>query len=343
MGILLTLNPLSKIIVQSVTRLFPLHSCIRAFDFRFHCSFLGSQLFFQHWLAVIGKKKIPLNRPSVSVVAHIVNPFQYKTPFPQPGNDLMGQGLPGIEFHKRAFHIHLGEPPQQVLAPPKRLQLEPLHIQFKQRRPGNLFGRYKIDQPPHLDRLCANLAELARHLGDNTAVRAICELALQHPASRPYNTMELFIELGHALVGLGLPQEAAEAYRRATALRKEYGSVFRIMASEAGLAQVYLAQGDCNQALAHVETILAYLADHPALEGSIDRYPVFMTCYQVLVAAEDPRAQEVLEAGYNLLMDRAAKIEDPTTRRSFLENVPVNREIVEIWERLQGAQAGAGG
>jgi hypothetical protein len=68
-----------------------------------------------------------------------------------------------------------------------------------------------------------------------------------------------------------------------------------------------------------------------------------MTCYQVLVAAEDPRAQEVLEAGYNLLMDRAARIEDPTTRRSFLENVPANREIVETWERLQGAQAGADG
>jgi hypothetical protein len=56
----------------------------------------------------------------------------------------------------------------------------------------------------------------------------------------------------------------------------------------------------------------------------------------VLGAAGDPRAREVLEIAYLQLQERAAKIEEEALRRSFLENVPWNREIVKLWEKQQG-------
>jgi hypothetical protein len=56
----------------------------------------------------------------------------------------------------------------------------------------------------------------------------------------------------------------------------------------------------------------------------------------VLDAAGDPRAREVLEKGYAELQERAEKITDEALRRSFLENVPWNRELVKLWEEQQG-------
>ena len=100
----------------------------------------------------------------------------------------------------------------------------------------------------------------------------------------------------------------------------------------AGLARVALAQADHAQALAHAQEILDHLAAYPRLEGTWEPLRVYLTCYQVLHAHDDPRAEAVLEAGYRLLQERARKIEDGDLRRSFLENVPHHREIVAAWE-----------
>jgi len=62
----------------------------------------------------------------------------------KPVNNLMGQCLPSVQFHKRAFGIHIRKAFQQVRAPSKRLQLKSLHIQLEQRRPGNLFAAVRF-------------------------------------------------------------------------------------------------------------------------------------------------------------------------------------------------------
>jgi hypothetical protein len=87
-----------------------------------------------------------------------------------------------------------------------------------------------------------------------------------------------------------------------------------------------------------VDSILDYMVDNPGLIGCREPYYVFLTCYEVLSATKDPRAEAVLETGYHLLMDRAAMIEDEPIRRSFLENVAVNRKIVTTWDGLQRPQ-----
>jgi tetratricopeptide (TPR) repeat protein len=136
--------------------------------------------------------------------------------------------------------------------------------------------------------------------------------------------------LGHALFGLGRLAEAAEAYQQAVALRHELKEHHLAMESLAGLAHVFLVQGDLPYARAQVEEILE------ALEaGSLDRtnepIRVYLTCFQVLEEAKDPRAQDVLEIGYELLQERAAKFGDEPLRRAFLENPPAHRVFLAIW------------
>jgi hypothetical protein len=71
-----------------------------------------------------------------------------------------------------------------------------------------------------------------------------------------------------------------------------------------------------------------------SLDGTYEPMRVYLTCYRVLEASKDPRAAEVLATAHSLLQERAAKIEDEEMRRSFLENVPAHRELVEVWENV---------
>ncbi|MCP4536305.1 MAG: hypothetical protein GY832_04090 [Chloroflexi bacterium] len=57
-----------------------------------------------------------------------------------------------------------------------------------------------------------------------------------------------------------------------------------------------------------------------------------MTCYRVLRAGLDPRAETMLNTAHTLLQEQAAKITDPELCRSYLENVPAHREIVCEWQ-----------
>ena len=134
--------------------------------------------------------------------------------------------------------------------------------------------------------------------------------------------------LGRALTAQGRLSEAAEVYRQAADLRLELGQPHLAMEPLAGLAHVALAQGDLAQAQAHVEAILSHL-ETGSLDGTDGPFQVYLTCYRVLCAAGNPRAQAILSTACRLLQERAAQIGDETLRRSFLENVVAHREIVE--------------
>jgi tetratricopeptide (TPR) repeat protein len=138
--------------------------------------------------------------------------------------------------------------------------------------------------------------------------------------------------LGHALAGLGQLREAADAYRQALAIQRALGESNMAMEPLAGLARVALAAGNPAQALAHVEEILHHL-EHHTLGGAEEPFLVYLTCYRVLLAHQDPRAGEVLDMAHTLLQEWAARITPEELQRSFLERVPAHRAIVEAWER----------
>ncbi len=139
---------------------------------------------------------------------------------------------------------------------------------------------------------------------------------------------------GHALAGLRQWIEAAEAYRQALILRRGLGQPHLVIETLAGLARVSLAQGELAQAQTQLEEILTYLETN-ALDGTDEPLRIYLTCYRVLRANQDPRAQEILTIAYRLLQERAAKISDEKLRRSFLESVAAHREIVEEMRTLK--------
>ena len=58
----------------------------------------------------------------------------------------------------------------------------------------------------------------------------------------------------------------------------------------------------------------------------------------MLQAANDPRYPQVLDDTYSYLQNLAKKISDEDLRSSFLNNVPWNKGISEMWEAEQEAK-----
>jgi predicted ATPase/class 3 adenylate cyclase len=188
----------------------------------------------------------------------------------------------------------------------------------------------------------SDLGLIASSKGDHAGARDFSEqsLAIACETGNREGEGDALTLRGDASVGLGSPAEAIDFLQQAIALRCELGNQARVMESRATLGRAHLAQGDPStssgqallQALAQVEEILAYIAEGGRFEGAEQPLRNFLTCYRVLQAAGDPRAAGVLQVGYEALQKQAARIPDEPTRRSFLENVPWHREILEKME-----------
>jgi tetratricopeptide (TPR) repeat protein len=134
--------------------------------------------------------------------------------------------------------------------------------------------------------------------------------------------------LGHALAGLGQLEEAAAAYEEALGIRRTtLGQPHQAMETLAGLARVSLAQGKTTEALGQVEVILQFLENCP-LDGTYERFLIYLTCCQVLAVLGDGRAETVRQQARSLLEKQAAGIGQATLRRSFLESVAAHRKLL---------------
>jgi adenylate cyclase len=191
-------------------------------------------------------------------------------------------------------------------------------------------------------RAIANLALLCHQIEDDEAARELSAQALRiaRDVGQPDEQATALTYLGHALAGLGRLGESAGAYQRALGTRHELGQSPLAAEVQAGLARVSLAQGDTTQALDRVEEILSHLQTGN-LYGTDEPIRIYLTCYRVLRANQDPRAEEILETAHDLLQERAAKIDDEKLRRSFLENVTANRELVAEWKDLRDCRHAA--
>ena len=127
-------------------------------------------------------------------------------------------------------------------------------------------------------------------------------------------------------------EEAAGAYQQVlTQQTGESGLYDLTLDALAGLARVRLAQDDPAEALAYVEEILSAMETKPADQMAMP-FLICLTCYRVLEANGDHRAQATLEAAYHLLKERKAKLGTEEQRQRFMENVPTHREIVQEFE-----------
>jgi hypothetical protein len=168
--------------------------------------------------------------------------------------------------------------------------------------------------------------EYARSLGDAEEAHAIFE-AIQSP----YGKSHSWLRIGHALTALQRLDEAVVAYHNAIELHRQLGNEKLALEPQAGLARVRLAQSDPAQALADSQAILDHLTAGGDFEGTEEPTWIYLTCYQVLLANDDPRAAEHLAEAYRRLQERAARFSDETARRRFLADIPHHREVVNAF------------
>ena len=175
------------------------------------------------------------------------------------------------------------------------------------------------------------LAELAlvwHLLGDDEAAYEYSRQAelIGRAVDSPRIRATALTHLGHAQLALGLLGEAAESYRQALALCRNLDQAHFSREILAGLARIALAAGDLTQAQSFVAELLPELTDDH-LFGTREPLRIYLTCYQVLHAGQDPRAPEILAAAHQLLQARAAAITDARLQRCFLANIPAHRAI----------------
>ena len=129
--------------------------------------------------------------------------------------------------------------------------------------------------------------------------------------------------LGRALGAQRRWAEAREAYQNAQDIWEGLGETITPIGSLAGLASAALQLEELPAALAYVEEILPNFNGEIANQNDEPGW-VFWVCYQVLQAAGDQRALEVLKDANQWLVEGAKRIKDPEMRRAFLENIEYN-------------------
>lgn len=146
--------------------------------------------------------------------------------------------------------------------------------------------------------------------------------------------------LGRILADKDDLQAAAEAYRRAIYLRRKIGQENVAIVDLAELAWVTLKRGQTSQALNQINEILAWLeANDTTYFNDLPR--AYWRCYQVLAASNDADDQidlqiwGVLDAAYNVLQDRAGRMEDIPLRHNYLEQIDIHRHIISTWTTNQ--------
>ncbi len=174
----------------------------------------------------------------------------------------------------------------------------------------------------------AELALVLHLLGDDEAAYEYSRRAelLGRAVDSPRIRATALTHLGHAQLALGMREEAAASYQQALSLCRNLDQAHFSREILGGLARTALAAGDTTQAWSCVAELLPQLTeDH--LYGSREPLRIYLTCYQVLHACQDPCAAEVLAAAHQLLEARAAAIPDVRLQRCYLENVPAHRAI----------------
>jgi predicted ATPase/class 3 adenylate cyclase len=177
----------------------------------------------------------------------------------------------------------------------------------------------------------ANLGLAALEGGRLEAAAALLQegWVLAHSQADVYLESAYASYLGQLYLRRGEVEQARRWAEAAEQQRLQSSMPLRALGDRATLALARLAAGDLAEAATAARSLLAAL-DECGGEGPEAPQRDYFACFQVLQAAgEAEAAQRALAAARRIVFERAGKITDPDLRRSFLENVPINRQITE--------------
>ena len=139
--------------------------------------------------------------------------------------------------------------------------------------------------------------------------------------------------LGCVLLAMGDAPSAARRFTRARELAASQKFPALVCETAAGLAACAILQGQLDEAGNYVHEAWEYLKEDGWL-GLNNPSLVYRLCAETFGALGNlENARAVLESGRQAILEVADKIQSPAWRQSYLENVPDNRAIIEMWER----------
>ncbi len=131
---------------------------------------------------------------------------------------------------------------------------------------------------------------------------------------------------------MGEFSRAEEHFQKAVAILREDCIIHFQHMPLAGLANLYLLQGNPTDALKYIGEFLPMLKERPKSYDDFGYFKCYSIAFKVLAANHVTSANDILEEGYQKLITLAAKINDEDWRRSFLENHPWSRELIHLYE-----------
>jgi class 3 adenylate cyclase/tetratricopeptide (TPR) repeat protein len=179
------------------------------------------------------------------------------------------------------------------------------------------------------------MALLFTYMGDYTTAIQHGETALKLAMEIPSDSSQAYAHtaLGHALFASGEPERAKEHYQTAVELRQKLGERHLEAEARAGLANVALAKGERFQMKAQIEAIWSQWKKADNFDGTTEPISVYLTCYQVLQALGDHRADEILEAGWKMLHERLKTVRSDRLRYSYQAHSAANRAFILAYQQ----------
>lgn len=125
---------------------------------------------------------------------------------------------------------------------------------------------------------------------------------------------------------------AAEiTYQKAVELFRILNLPHYVTEAVAGLIRVYLALPAVSRVKPFLTEVMAYLDAGGSVNSVEEPLRVYWTCYQALTVLNDRRAPAMLQQAHTLLQKQVSILPEASMRRSFLENIPYHRAIVDAW------------
>ncbi|MEM7129909.1 MAG: tetratricopeptide repeat protein [Chloroflexota bacterium] len=165
--------------------------------------------------------------------------------------------------------------------------------------------------------------------------------ALEYLSRVPSPMAESFtrIYLGYALYHQEQYQDAQYSFQEAKKIATTIRHKGLQVESHAGLAIVNGKLGDFATAQEYLDELVLKMSAGHFLHGAAYHGQVWYSMLLTAQALNDSRAEEILQNAYQWIRQSCAEIHDEEMRRSFLENVPAHRGIVEQYEVKQSAEA----
>ncbi len=186
----------------------------------------------------------------------------------------------------------------------------------------------EVESRTHETEALTRLAILALSRGDDETA-----LDFAQQADEAGELATSAMERGHAQLALGYaqlvnaqPSAAMATFALSEESLQSVEAEAVVREAQVGRAAAALALGRVSDAVRLVEPVLDHL-DAAALESLVRPTVVLTTCWQVLEAAQDPRAPGVLAAAQATLRDTAERIGDPEMKMGFLTR-PDNADLL---------------